>query len=530
MNLLAIFITITHTLEQHWLLERLVAASLEFAVLALLAGLGLALCRLRNPRLEALTWSLVMAKPLASLTLGSVFPMIRLIAPAPAPVAPTPMMEAVAALPMQAVTVTPESATLTGPQLLMLAWAAGAALMALRWVNSGRVLRKALRNASAPADEAQGVLAAVVQRLGIPTAPRLAVSDETLSPAIIGFVRPVIVIPTWLTRPEQAEALAWALAHELTHWRLRDPWAIALRQLTRVLFFFHPAAWWAGRRWEQAAELACDRQIVGSLEEAQTYARNLLGVMVQVREERRLEAVCALYATRSQIGRRVEALLSGLWKRPARLTRLGAAALLLAAVGVLTLNCSLSSPVVKTRSAEEEKYLKQHFPEIKVLSADQIVIDEKSEKVRLSGHAAIEQTDKKGEVTHRFKTDIITLGKDQANRTTIEFEGNAGPAITRIFRVKPSMANIPEGIESIKAKQIDYDEDSGKIMLHGDVRIDLGQGQAPLKADKAVIEAQPAQKGEKARQMIQLFASDGKTTTVKTVHLITDKKGQVRVE
>jgi hypothetical protein len=91
-------------------------------------------------------------------------------------------------------------------------------------------------------------------------------------------------------------------------------------------------AWWVGRRWEEAAELACDRALVRNEEEAASYAERLYEMLAQSRGRRRLSVAGGLFATRTQIGRRIAALLHSPVSGPARLS-----ALSLAALGLLAL-------------------------------------------------------------------------------------------------------------------------------------------------------------------------------------------------
>src|SRR5262245_29752579 len=72
-------------LEEHWLLERLCLASLELAVLAGCVWLVIQLLRLRQPRVIALLWLIVLIKPLVSFGLGGFLPAIA-IRPRPKPV------------------------------------------------------------------------------------------------------------------------------------------------------------------------------------------------------------------------------------------------------------------------------------------------------------------------------------------------------------------------------------------------------------------------------------------------------------
>ena len=145
----------------------------------------------------------------------------------------------------------------------------------------------------------------------------------------------MILLPAWLVETGDGEQLDWALGHELTHRRMGDPWAGALREVVRILFFFHPVAWWAGRQWEEAAELACDRALVASEDDAVRYAERLYEMLAAARGRRRMVLASGLFASRTQIGRRIEALLGGPLGAPARVSHRGAAVLSCAAAAIL---------------------------------------------------------------------------------------------------------------------------------------------------------------------------------------------------
>src|SRR5207248_1335902 len=84
------------------------------------------------------------------------------------------------------------------------------------------------------------------------TAPSLRVTrplrvlESTLVhvPAVIGWLRPVILVPasalTGLT-PLQLDAL---LAHEIAHVRRYDYIVRVLQSVIETLLFYHPAVWW----------------------------------------------------------------------------------------------------------------------------------------------------------------------------------------------------------------------------------------------------------------------------------------------
>ena len=81
-------------------------------------------------------------------------------------------------------------------------------------------------------------------RIGVGRSVSVRISMMTDSPATLGFLRPVILLPPAVAlgvTPQQLEAL---LAHELAHIRRHDYLVNVLQMLAETLFFYHPAVWW----------------------------------------------------------------------------------------------------------------------------------------------------------------------------------------------------------------------------------------------------------------------------------------------
>lgn len=302
-----------------WMESRLLGASVDLAVLAVLVWAAVRLLRPR-PRAAALLWALVLVKPLAGLaagvplTLDLEFPVPQLWSPAPA------LVEAEAVRRAGGAVETTRLSTSSPRPWLPLAWLLGVALTSA-WAVADRLRLRSLVRASRPAPpELRVRLVEMAARLGVRRTPRLLVTDVLESPALAGTLSPVILLPSWLAAGGTDEQLDWALRHELMHRKLGDPWAGALREVVRILFFFHPVAWWAGRKWEEAAELACDRALVASDDDAVRYAERLYEMLAAARGRRRAALAPGLFASRTQIGRRIEALLGRPLDAPARLS------------------------------------------------------------------------------------------------------------------------------------------------------------------------------------------------------------------
>lgn len=80
-------------------------------------------------------------------------------------------------------------------------------------------------------------------------------------PAVIGVVRPDIVVPHWLlARTDDEQKLV--IAHETEHMRTRDPMLLAFGCAVVALVPWNPAAWWMLSRLRLAVELDCDARVL----------------------------------------------------------------------------------------------------------------------------------------------------------------------------------------------------------------------------------------------------------------------------
>ena len=142
---------------------------------------------------------------------------------------------------------------------ILLAWATGSALLALRmgagllWLY-GPCLRKA--------QPAPAALEASLDRLRQAfrhTRPvRLLVSDLVDSPLVVGFWRAVILVPAAALLALPEASLEAVLAHELAHIRRQDFLVNFLQNVAEVILFYHPAVWWLSREIRAEREHCCD--------------------------------------------------------------------------------------------------------------------------------------------------------------------------------------------------------------------------------------------------------------------------------
>ncbi|MDZ4850494.1 MAG: M56 family metallopeptidase [Pirellulaceae bacterium] len=111
--------------------------------------------------------------------------------------------------------------------------------------------------------------------------PRIAVSDQIGSPALIGLFRPAIVLSKDFIRECNEPQLRLAYHHELAHLVRKDLIWNLLPALVQILFFFHPLVWLAHRRWRLSSEMAADELAMERLRvDTSSYAEGLVQIAV----------------------------------------------------------------------------------------------------------------------------------------------------------------------------------------------------------------------------------------------------------
>ena len=180
------------------------------------------------------------------------------------------------------------------PATIVGVWAVGFATIAMMRLRMWRRIRAAVR-ASTPA-----TLSASTTRVEIRSTPGL------LEPGVVGWWRPILLVPADIERhltPPQLEAV---VAHELCHVERRDNLTAAIQMVVEAIFWFHPLVWWIGARLVAERERACDEHVLGTLRQPAVYAQGIVNVCKRYVES---PLVCVSGVSGSSIVKRVDAIL-----------------------------------------------------------------------------------------------------------------------------------------------------------------------------------------------------------------------------
>ena len=143
--------------------------------------------------------------------------------------------------------------------------------------------------------------------LQIPVSVEVRSCPGLLEPGVVGFLRPILLLPVGILERLTASQLEAILAHEMCHVRRRDNLTSAIHMLVEAVFWFHPLVWWIGARLVEEREVACDEGVLRLGNEPRVYADAIVSVCRLCVES---PLACVAGVTGADLKRRIAAILS----------------------------------------------------------------------------------------------------------------------------------------------------------------------------------------------------------------------------
>ncbi|HEX6038318.1 M56 family metallopeptidase [Longimicrobium sp.] len=210
---------------------------------------------------------------------------------------------------------TPVRAPVDWTALALIAWTAGAALLALRLAYGLLRVWWIERRAVELTDDGWVRLTdGLARRLGLGRIVRLLREPGATVPMTWGIFRPVILLP--------GEADAWqderrrvVLAHELAHVRRWDALTQWIAHVAVAVWWFNPLVWVAARRLREEREHACDDAVLEIGTRPAEYADHLLNIVRSLGSSNGTATAALAMARRSQFEGRLLAILDNAVRR-----------------------------------------------------------------------------------------------------------------------------------------------------------------------------------------------------------------------
>ncbi len=185
-------------------------------------------------------------------------------------------------------------------------WIVGVVFFHLRgvasWIYSRRLRRRGICAAAAMWQDRIERLAV---RIRVSRPVTLLESCLAEVPVVIGYVRPVILMPVGLLAGLPAGQVESILLHELAHIRRHDYLVNLLQVVVEGLVFYHPAVWWISGVIRAERENCCDDVVVATQGDALAYA----AALAALEQNRGVAREAVLAATGGSLVKRIRRLL-----------------------------------------------------------------------------------------------------------------------------------------------------------------------------------------------------------------------------
>jgi beta-lactamase regulating signal transducer with metallopeptidase domain len=187
---------------------------------------------------------------------------------------------------------------------LVYAWLAGVIALSARWLGGWVWLERVRRGAEPLSGDLSLRCRSLIRHVGVSKSVQFAQSAFLAVPMVVGWLRPVVLIPLSTLTTLSPQQLDSVILHELAHIRRLDAFANLFQILVETLLFYHPAVWWVSHRIRVERENCCDDIAVGIAGDNFGYAMALT-----LLEAERAFPTMAMAATGGALKNRVKRLL-----------------------------------------------------------------------------------------------------------------------------------------------------------------------------------------------------------------------------
>jgi beta-lactamase regulating signal transducer with metallopeptidase domain len=147
--------------------------------------------------------------------------------------------------------------------VLLAVWIIGALVALVRNSAAQQSFMTVVAREKMPASpQLQALADDVARQVGLKRTPQIATSLISNGPLVTGLFRPIVLLPAWFETDYDRVQQRAALAHELTHVKRGDLWALQLAELFVACLWFNPLAYMARAAFRTDQEAACDSDVL----------------------------------------------------------------------------------------------------------------------------------------------------------------------------------------------------------------------------------------------------------------------------
>lgn len=295
--------------------------------------------------------------------------------------------------------------------LIVTAWLMGMVFFLLKTLGGLLYIQRLkTRHLSSIPKQWQATMNNLQASLGISQKIKIAASALVKVPMVVGWLKPIVLMPLAAINHLTTEQVEAILAHELAHIARYDYLVNILQAVVEAIFYFNPAVWWISACIRTERENCCDDlAVVTCGGNSLAYAKAL----VSLQEMQQVQPMLALSFSKNknQLLLRIQRILQSPDKKSNAMEKISATVLLLAALILLSVQAqsSFSNP----SNMEEDAFLNNEF------TPEYVPIDTLPQKFRTSKDGNLVITKKNG--------DVIEMELDNGEIKNVKVNGEPVP-------------------------------------------------------------------------------------------------------
>lgn len=307
----------------------------------------------------------------------------------------------------------------------------------------------------------QNRMSIMASRLGIRKSIQLVESKLTLSPIIIGHLKPIVLFPIGFINNLSIEEIEAILYHELAHIKRNDYLINILITFAQSLFYYHPAIWWLNTQIKKERENCCDDIAVELSGDKLTYVQSLVTAQSLIANSQSLAMGIKGQGFKSNLGKRITRLLSpNLTTITATEKYIG-----LSIIGALLISAGVVAQINK--SAFEQKYTQVNVNQNNLaLPSDSSILL----KEVINGHFDYTETKTKNRIKFVLENGLITKLSVNEKLIPLNAYQNYEPKINSFLKdyykmnkdLEESFTKLGESMKLKELQMIQAEEDMRK--------------------------------------------------------------------
>jgi beta-lactamase regulating signal transducer with metallopeptidase domain len=193
--------------------------------------------------------------------------------------------------------------------LIVTLWMLGMLVFALKFLGGLAYTQRLKHYRVQPVTgEWQQVFNRLAKMLNLNKAVRILQSTLVKVPMVVGYFKPVVLIPVSAFTGLSPGQLETVILHELAHIVRKDYLMNILQSVVEIVFFYHPAVWWMSKIVRAEREHCCDDIAIEKSGDSVNFAKALANIQEQVLVSENL--AMAIGNSSNHLIRRIKRLLN----------------------------------------------------------------------------------------------------------------------------------------------------------------------------------------------------------------------------